>query len=106
MPLTSMPKHGTSNLRSAIGSNHDGASAYKSYLRISFLELERARRQQLLRGAERTIRRIGDRFREIEVEKQSILAALEGQPDTAGSPVCAAQAGRSSRVDRGFRLRY
>jgi len=55
--------------------------AYKAYLRVSFLELERVRHGQEIRTARARLERMLDRCRQIELEKTAILAAV-GQPNT------------------------
>jgi hypothetical protein len=55
---------------------------YKAYLRVSFLELERARHGQEIVTTRARLERMVDRCRQIETEKAAILAAA-GQPGAA-----------------------
>jgi hypothetical protein len=72
------PLRGLADLRTLTGRSDTQIPAHKAYLRISFLELERARRTQELRAAGSRLDIIQMRFREIDSEIADILASLNG----------------------------
>ncbi len=79
--LQRRPSRGLSDLRTLTGRSDVQIPAYKAYLRISFLELERTRRMQEARTARARFDTIEGRFREIDTEIAEILGSLNG-----GSP--------------------
>ena len=98
---------GVSDLRTLTGRSDTGIPAHKAYLRISFLELERARKLQEMRTARGRVDVIDARFREIDGEIADILANVRGTAPRA-RPV---QGPRLSpvglrRTERKFRLSY
>lgn len=78
MALERRPSRGLAELRTLTGRSDTQIPAHKAYLRISFLELERARRTQELRTCRDRSDIIRDRFREIDAEIASIHASLDG----------------------------
>jgi hypothetical protein len=72
------PSRGLADLRTLTGRSDTQIPAHKAYLRISFLELERARRTQEIRTAGDRFEIIHARFREIDAEIADILASLNG----------------------------
>lgn len=77
MPMHARPR-GLADLRTLTGRSDTQIPAHKAYLRISFLELERARKMQEMRTARHRFDTIGARFREINAEITDILANLNG----------------------------
>jgi len=96
MSLQRRPSRGLSDLRTLTGRSDMQISAHKAYLRISFLELERARRMQEVRTCRRRLDAIGGRFREIDAEIANIHASL----DAAAPRAQAVQAPPRSPVGR------
>ncbi len=76
--LQRRPSRGLGDLRTLTGRSDVQIPAYKAYLRISFLELERARRMQEIRTARARFDIIEGRFREIDTEIAEILGTLNG----------------------------
>lgn len=72
------PLRGLADLRTLAGRSDTQIPAHKAYLRISFLELERARRAQEIRTAGDRFAIINARFREIDAEIDEILASVNG----------------------------
>lgn len=72
------PLRGLADLRTLTGRSDAQIPAHKAYLRISFLELERARRTQEIRTARDRFDVVRARFREIDAEIADILANLNG----------------------------
>jgi hypothetical protein len=77
-----MPARGLASLRTLTGQSDKRVPAHKAYLRVSFLELERARHDQEMGTARARIERMMERCREIDKEKTAILVAI-GQPSAA-----------------------
>jgi hypothetical protein len=102
MSLQRRPSRGLSDLRTLTGRSDIQISAHKAYLRISFLELERARRTQEVRTCRDRLDAIAGRFREIDAEIANIHASLEGVAPRAQ----AVQAPHRSPVGRGPTLRH
>jgi hypothetical protein len=101
------PARGLSDLRTLTGRSDTQIPAHKAYLRISFLELERARRTQEIRTARNRFDIVEARFREIDAEISDILASLNGESPRAH----AIEAPRKSPVGlrpakRNFQLSY
>jgi len=74
---------GLKDLRTLTGRSDAQIPAHKAYLRISFLELERARRMQEIRTARSRFDIIEGRFREIDAEIAGILGGLNGSSPPA-----------------------
>ncbi|WP_454650953.1 hypothetical protein [Bradyrhizobium liaoningense] len=104
MPVHARPR-GVSDLRTLTGRSDTGIPAHKAYLRISFLELERARKLQEMRTARGRVDVIDARFREIDSEVADILANLHGTAPRARpiqrphpAPVGMRRAGRKFKL--------
>jgi hypothetical protein len=78
MALQKRPSRGLADLRTLTGRSDTQIPAHKAYLRISFLELERARRLQEVRTCRDRFDTIKARFREIDNEIADIHASLDG----------------------------
>lgn len=101
------PERGLNDLKTLTGRSDTRIPAHKAYLRISFLELERARRMQEMRTAKDRVDTMRARFREIDSEIADILAKLNG----AGPPARPVEAPRRAPVGlrptkRKFSLTY
>ncbi len=96
MPRQRRPSRGLSHLRTLSARSEAPISAHKAYLRISFLELERARRMQEVRACGDRFDAIRSRFREIDAEIAGILASLNSAAARAPAP----EAARRSPVGR------
>ena len=96
---------GFANLRTLAGLADRQPQSYKAYLRVSFLELERARHAREIVTAQRRLAFLAARCRAIDVEKAEILAASGAPPPSQsreGPPT-----GRPGPIaKRGFRLAY
>ena len=67
MPRSKTAMRGLADLRTLTGRSDTQIPPHKAYLRISFLELERARRMQEVRTYRDRFEVIRGRFREIDV---------------------------------------
>jgi len=85
MPRRILPPRGLGNLRTWGERGKARMPPYKAYLRISFLELERARHDQEAAAAQQRLATIAARGRDIEAEKQTILAGLSETPPRPGA---------------------
>ena len=83
MPPRVLPLRGLGDLRTLTGRSESQIPLHKAYLRISFLELERARHTQEMRTAQQRLQLMRNRCRQIDEEKAEILAAAEPAPASA-----------------------
>lgn len=88
MAMHRQPSRGLNDLRTLTGRNDKSIPAHKAYLRMSFFELERARRSMELRAATDRSDAIQARFREIDKEISEITAKMNGTAPPA-HPVAA-----------------
>lgn len=79
MSLRVRPARGLASLRTMATQADERMPAHKAYLRISFLELERARHGQEMTTAQRRLAAMQARCAGIDTEKADILASI-GQP--------------------------
>jgi hypothetical protein len=101
------PLRGLGDLRTLTGRSDTQIPAHKAYLRISFLELEKARHAQEMRTAHHRLDVIGARFREIDAETAAILASLDGSAPRARALEAPHRAPVGRRpVKRNFQLSY
>jgi hypothetical protein len=77
MPRQRRPSRGLSHLRTLSARSEAPISPHKAYLRLSFLELERARRMQEVRACGDRCDAIRGRFGEIDAEVAGIFASLD-----------------------------
>jgi hypothetical protein len=101
-----LPLRGLANLRTLAGLADRQPQSYKAYLRVSFLELERARHGQEIVTVHRRLAFLVARCREIDAEKGAILAGSGTAPASSQAPE-AASTGRPGQSGKpGFRLAY
>ena len=86
MPPRVIPSHGLADLRTLTGRADRQVPLHKAYLRVSFLELERARHGQEIRTAQQRVQLMLDRCRQIEAETAEILAAATPEQPPPGKP--------------------
>jgi hypothetical protein len=77
-----VPGHSLSNIRTIRGQSQRVIPAYKAYLQVSFMELERARHGQEIRTGQARLDRLRDRCNHLEREKIALLTAV-GQQSAA-----------------------
>ncbi len=101
------PSRGLGDLRTLTGRSDTQIPAHKAYLRISFLELEKARYAQEVRTARHRLEVIDARFRAIDAETTAILASLNGTDPRAHALEAPHRAPVGRRpVKRNFQLSY
>jgi hypothetical protein len=101
------PLRGLGDLHTLTGRSDTQIPAHKAYLRVSFLELEKARRMQEVRVANLRLDVIRARFREIDAETASILASLNSTSPRAHALEAPHRSAVGHRpVKRNFQLSY
>lgn len=70
---------GIQDIKTLSGRVDDRAAPYKSYMKLSVLEMEKYRRGKERQSALERVRNIEQRFRDIEAEKREIIDFLESQ---------------------------
>jgi hypothetical protein len=73
-----LPARGAGDLQTLTGRTDTQLPVHKAYLRMSFLELEKARHGQEVRTLHLRLGIIAARFREIDAELKAIHANLDG----------------------------
>jgi hypothetical protein len=96
----SIPRRGLQDIRTLSGRIGKATVPYMAYLRISHIELEKARRTRESDSARQRMSDIAARLSEIEAEKASLLQALGEEGCDDGQP----RARR--RGPLGFKIRY
>jgi len=71
-----VPMRGLACVKTLAGRSDKRAPAHKAYLRVSFLELERARHGQEIGNERARVERMVNRCREIEMEEAEILSTV------------------------------
>ena len=95
-----IPRRGLQDIRTLTGKVRQATLPHEAYLRISHIEMEKARKSVESEKARQMIRDINLRLEEIEAEKEALLVAMGEKPGTA-------KPGRTgSRPGRGFKIRY
>jgi hypothetical protein len=100
---------GLQDIRTLSGSVDQRSVPYQAYMRITVLEMEKARREKERDSAMHRVNNIDTRFREIEAEKDDLLRAVgerkgSNVPDSSGVQ---SNCGLSeSQKGRQFKIRY
>jgi hypothetical protein len=79
MPMTKRIMKGVQDIKTISGRVDDKSIPYKSYMKLSVLEMEKYRRGKEKESALERVRNIDQRFRGIEAEKQEIISSLEAR---------------------------
>jgi flagellar motility protein MotE (MotC chaperone) len=95
---------GLQDIRTIAGKPDIINEPYRAYMRITAIEMEKARKNKERQSALQRVRSIEERFKEIEAEKGALLEALGDRtsappPGTFGEGSTASQRG-------GFKFRY
>ena len=77
--MTKMIMRGVQDIKTRSGSADEGAIPYKAYMKLSILEMEKFRRGKEKTSALERVHHIDQRFRDIELERQKIITALEAK---------------------------
>lgn len=102
-----IPPRGLNQIRTLSGRTDRLSLPYRSYMQISCLEMERARRNTERKSASKRIELIDARIEEIEKTKEDLLKAMAaaGQKVTAQLP-SSGPAPASRHNTGGFKIRY
>ena len=92
---------GAQDIRTRTGPVTGHFVAHEAYMRITCLEMERARRENERESAMCRVRNVDARFKEIDAERAALLGALDEQ-NRAGS----ARATKETHSEDGFKIRY
>ncbi len=95
------PRRSLRDIRTLTGKVGGAFHPYKAYLRISHIEMEKAKMTRESEAARQRIVDIATRLEEIEAEKQNLLAAMGERPDAAPQPPSGPR-----RSTGGFKVRY
>lgn len=101
-----LPPRGLADLRTLGGGTKQRVPTHKAYLRVSFLELERARHGQEIRTARQRLDFMLARCRRIDAEVADILAAAGIAAGTPRPPQAAGGRLPSQPRRNGFRFSY
>lgn len=100
------------DIKTHSGRADEGALPYKAYMKLSILEMEKFRRGKEKQSALEKVVQIDQRFRDIEAERQDIIAALESSGirrqrplDLNGTPTTT-MAAMSRTTSRPFKIKY
>lgn len=97
---------GLQDIQTHSGRSEEGFLPHKAYMRISCLEMEKARRGKERESAAHRIKNIDARFEDIEAEKAELLNQIE-QMDLANSMgASTGEANGSSSGKKGIKIRY
>jgi CRISPR/Cas system-associated exonuclease Cas4 (RecB family) len=98
---------GLKNIRTLSRRADQRALPYRTYMQITCLEMEKARRGAERRAASRRIDEVDARLREIEEEKQALLQGMAGSFPKSGMRQASLEIkAQPPRRGTGFRVRY
>jgi hypothetical protein len=83
-----VPRRGLQDIRTLTGKVRKATLPHEAYLRISHIEMEKARKTQESEKARQMMADIAARLEEIEAEKEALLQAMgeRGRKPTLGPP--------------------
>jgi hypothetical protein len=103
----SIISRGLKNIRTLSRRVDRNALPYRTYMQITCLEMEKARRGAERQAASRRIAEVDARIREIEEEKQALLQSMAGSfPKSALRVGSLEVKPQTARGGPGFRVRY
>jgi hypothetical protein len=98
----SIPRRGIQDLRTQTGKVRKATLPHEAYLRISHIEMEKARKTVESEKARQLMADIANRLQEIEAEKEALLQAVGDKTGPAG-PV---RQGPARSSGGGFKIKY
>lgn len=101
------PRRGLREIRTHSGRVDQVSLPYRAYMRITCLEMEKARRWNERRSASQRVADIDTRLKEIEAEKAALFQVSDGR--SAGKPIAVPGfelKPAPRRSTGGFKLRY
>lgn len=78
-PMTKRIMKGVQDIRTLSGRVDEGTIPYKLYMKLSMLEMEKFRRGKEKTSALERVRKIDQRFQDIEAARQEAIRTLEAQ---------------------------
>jgi hypothetical protein len=96
-----IPRRGIQDIRTLTGKVRKATIPHEAYLRISHIEMEKARKTQESEKARQLMADIAARLLEIEAEKERLLQTM-GERGGTPTPVRS----RPPRVSGGFKIKY
>jgi hypothetical protein len=109
------PTRGLNNLRTLSGRVDSGSLTYRSYMQVTCLEMEKARRGAERRSASQRVALIDARLKEIETTQTELLNRVSGETGRAPKVSVKGAASRMQhlevrptpkRMGDGFKIRY
>jgi phosphopantetheine adenylyltransferase len=102
-----IPRRGLNNIRTLSGRVDQVALPYRAYMQITCLEMEKARRDRERESANKRVREIDARLREIAKDQQELLHAVANPKKAAPSRLPGIEVKPAPpRSAGGFRIRY
>jgi hypothetical protein len=101
--------HGLQNIRTLSGNVDQKSVPYRAFMRLTVLEMEKARRGKERDSAVHRVKNIEARFHEIEAEKDELLRAVGERKGNGTSHAQIARGKSEAEPPRGgksFKLRY
>ena len=98
----SIPRRGLQDIRTLTGKVRKSTLPHEAYLRISHIEMEKARKAVESEKARQLMADIASRLQEIEAEKQALLQAVGDKTGQARL----VRRGPASRSGGGFKIKY
>jgi hypothetical protein len=96
-----IPRRGIQDIRTLTGKVRKATIPHEAYLRISHIEMEKARKTQESEKARQLMADIAARLQEIEVEKENLLRTMGER----GGNIAPARIG-PPRSPGGFKIKY
>ncbi len=96
-----IPRRGLQDIRTLTGRVRQATIPHEAYLRISHLEMERARKSQENEKARQLMADIQARLQEIEAEKEALLQAMVAREAHPAAEGCGWGPGNG-----GFKIKY
>jgi hypothetical protein len=100
---------GLQDIRTLSGNVDQRSVPHRAYMRITVLEMEKARREKEKESAMHRVKNIDGRFREIEAEKDELLRAVGERERTARRQPSSTESKSETsenREEHQFRVRY
>ena len=109
--MTKRIMRGVQDIRTLSGRVDEGTIPYKAYMKLSILEMEKFRRGKEKQSALERVRKIDQRFQEIEAARQEIFSAMEAKGvrrpvPTGPASVPEGPAGAPRTTTGPFKIRY
>jgi len=110
-PMTKRIMKGVQDIKTLSGHVDEGTIPYKLYMKLSMFEMEKFRRGKEKQSALERVRKIDQRFQDIEAARQEVFSAMEAKgvrrPVPTGPPSGPEGPTEAPRTTTGpFKIRY